>query len=229
MNFSAKEFWTDGATLGSLSPSMGGLCRCTCGGYFLTRDAEVVETVRTPKPIAPPDWRERDVAHYLRYPGQTSQEFMMSAYDTRSINVIEGERVPLPQDVKYVMDDELIRVIESAPDDSSLMLTARRRYWRYLNEPHREVYRILRETDKDSFPPYAPTSEQLNNMQQILDLINQGEKPNFFEVCELYREMSKFYEAQQALDLAKDSEPRLIKMMNMLIAEKVNGPVRYRL
>ena len=213
MNFSASEYWTDGATVASLAPNMGGLCRCTCCGYFLIGDAKVVETVRTPKPIAPPDWREENIPHFLRRTGETNEEYKASLYDTRPIEVIEAERVPLPQDVMYVMDDELIRVIESAPDDSSLMMTARRRYWRHLNEPYREVYRQLRETDKVSYPPFAPTDEQINNMQQILDLINQGDKPNWFEVCELYREMSKFDKAQQALDLAKDSEPRLIKML----------------
>ena len=229
LNFSASEFWTDGGTLHSLAPSTGGLCRCTCEGYFLLGDAELIETIRKPKPIAPEGWRDRTDNWLTRFFGRESKEEILWRYDTRPIEVIEAERVPLPQDVKYVKDDELIQVIESAPDDSSVMNVTRRRYWIHLNEPHREAYRLLRETDKVSFPPYAPTEAQLNNMQQILDLINQGDNPNWFEVCELYREMSKFYEAQQALDLDKDSEPRLIKMMNELIADKVNGPVRYRL
>ena len=70
---------------------------------------------------------------------------------------------------------------------------------------------------------------QLNNMQQILDLINQGDEPYWFEVFELYREMSKFDEAKQALDLAKELEPRLAEMMSDLLAKKVNAPVRYKL
>ena len=43
-------------------------------------------------------------------------------------------------------------------------------------------------------------------MQQILDLINQGDEPNWFEVCELYREMHKFDEAKKALNLTKMSD-----------------------
>jgi cytochrome c-type biogenesis protein CcmH/NrfG len=66
-------------------------------------------------------------------------------------------------------------------------------------------------------------------MTARFDLINQGDKPNWFEVCELYREMGKFYEAQQALDLAKELEPRLAEMMNALIYKKNNCPVRYKL
>lgn len=143
--------------------------------------------------------------------------------------MIEAERVPLPQDVQLVKDAELIQVIESASSDHSLMLAARRRYWRYLNDPYREVYRLLREADKSSLAQYAPTETQLTNMQQILDLINQGDEPNWLEVCELYREMSKFDEAKQALDLAKELEPRLAEMIGELIAKKVNAPVRYKL
>ena len=120
-------------------------------------------------------------------------------------------------------------MIESSPSDPSLLLVARKRYWRYLNDPYREAYRLLREADKSSFAPYAPTEMQLNNMQQILDLINQGDEPYWFEVFELYREMSKFDEAKQALDLAKELEPRLAEMMSDLLAKKINAPVRYKL
>ena len=94
----------------------------------------------------------------------------------------------------------------TSPSDHSLILAARRRYWRYLNDPYREAYRLLRENDKSSFAPYAPTETQLTNMQQILDLINQGDEPNWFEVCELYREMHKFDEAKKALNLTKMSD-----------------------
>jgi hypothetical protein len=228
MNFSASEHWTDGATFGSLSPSTGGLCHCTCGGYFLIKDTEVVETVRTPKPFPPTDWND-DAPHFLMLPGETPQQYKNRTYDTRPIEVIEAERVPLPQNIEFVKDNELIQVIESSPSDSSLLLVARRRYWRHLNEPYRQAFRLLRETDKDSFPAFTPTEAQLNNMQQILYLINQGDEPNWFEVCELYREMSKFYEAQQALELAKELEPRLAEMMSDLLAKKMNAPVRYKL
>ena len=228
MNFSAREYWTDGATVDSLTPSTGGLCRCTCGEYFLLKDAEKVQTVRTPKPIPPRDWNN-DAPHFLMLPGETTQQYKNRIYDTRPIKVIEAERVPLPQDVQFIKDPELIQVIESASSEYSLMLAARRRYWRYLNDPYREAYRLLRETDKSSFAPYAPTEMQLTNMQQILDLVNQGDEPNCFEVCELYREMSNFYEAQQALDLAKEPEPRLTEMMSELLSKKVNAPVRYKL
>jgi hypothetical protein len=204
MNFSAHEHWTDGAMFGSLTPSTGGLCRCTCGGYFLIKDAEVVETVRTPKPFPPKDWND-DAPHFLMLPGETNQQYKNRMYDTRPIEVIEAERIPLPQNVQFIKDAELIQVIESTSSDHALMLTARRRYWRHLNDPYREAYRLLRKTEKACFAPYAPSKVQLVNMQLILDLINQGDKPNWFEVCELYREMGKFYEAQQALDLAKET------------------------
>ena len=228
MNFSAREHWTDGATVDSLTPSTGGLCCCTCGGYFLINDAEVVETVRTPKPFPPKDWND-DAPHFLMLPGETTQQYKNRMYDTRPIEVIEAERIPLPQKIIFVKDNELIQVIESSPSNPSLLLVARRRYWRHLNEPYRQAYRLLRETDKDSFPAFMPTETQLNNMQQILALIKQKENPNWFEVCELCREMSKFDEAKQALDLANGLEPRLLTMMNSLIDKKVNCPVRYRL
>ena len=109
------------------------------------------------------------------------------------------------------------------------MLVARKRFWRHLNDPYREAYRLLRKIDKAAFAPYAPTEVQLNNMQQILDLINQGVEQNWFEVCELFREMNKFDEAKQAIDLAKEPEPRLAEMMKALIYKKINCPVRYKL
>lgn len=68
INFSAKEYWTDGATVGSLSPTTGGICRCTCGEYFLLKDAEKVQTVRTPKTIPPTDWNN-EAPHFLMLPG----------------------------------------------------------------------------------------------------------------------------------------------------------------
>jgi hypothetical protein len=84
MNFSAREHWTYGATFGSLSPSTGGLCRCTCGGYFLIKDAEVVETVRSPKPLPPKDWND-DAPHFLMLPRETTQQYKNRMYDTRPI------------------------------------------------------------------------------------------------------------------------------------------------
>jgi len=106
---------------------------------------------------------------------------------------------------------------------------ARRRYWRYLNDPFREIYREHRNKDQSSFPIFEPTELQISNMTALLELLLQTSQTNDpFEVIELFRELGKFNEAKSRLDQVEDQKNVLFKIMSELIEEKTIGPARFR-
>jgi hypothetical protein len=105
------------------------------------------------------------------------------------------------------------------------------------------VVRILRRSEPQwiadklkrpfTVPPYSPTTEQIDNMKQLLKLIQSGAEEPFeadgTEIVELYRELGQFEEAKEALSLCTEDYQATRKMV---IAEQIdqrsNAPIRYR-
>lgn len=210
VNFSAMEYWTDGARVHSLMPTDGGLRRCRCGTYFLLKN-------------------------------------------TFSVGVEQERKTPISQSVK---DEELaIALLEQlAPDVESVV---RRRYWRLLNDPYRELYRVHRDREnikfkkKNSFfsrlqmifarveelaaettfsvPEFAPSDVLIRNLQCLLKLNESEGEKNYFEIAEINRELSEFDKAREALAMEHDVRDALCRTLSGLIDAQINAPCRYRM
>ena len=229
INLSASEFWTDGQRVHGLYPNDGGLRSCNCGAYFLLKDAEKVDFIPEAKPIAPEGWANIKSTWWTRFRGKQTKEQVMVFYDTRPLEVIKSETKAVPPHTQFVKDQELDQVIHDCFGERDVLIVARRRFWRYLNDPFRDIYREHRNKDQTSYPLFEPTEIQVSNMLALLDLLLQtSEKSDPFEVIELFRELGKFNEAKSRLDQVENQNNVLFKVMSELIEEKTIGPARFR-
>lgn len=221
MNYSAREYWTDGQRVSSLAPTDGGLRRCECGAYFLMQNAVEI--------------------------------FGMSE---------EEKQATAPA---FQVIDEKLPSLLALPLNEDIEIVVRRRYWRYLNDPYRELYRAHRKSVEDAVdeankgantfwrtlggplpgnkpprpaavvppskvftvPPHTPTAAQQENMQALLRLLLKSEKPDPIEIAELYRELGDYDSALKAIEKFKETEHTASMLIRQLIAEKVNEPMRW--
>jgi hypothetical protein len=247
INTRAWEYWTDGYDHGSLFSTSEGLRRCLCGRCFLLDTAKHIETIREPslaKP-APKGWETRKDTWWTRLLGRETQEEIMLRYDTRPIEEIEAERIrfestPIPPSPNGVEDSELLALIqyelESEVANASLLETARRLYWRYLNQPFRDVYRAYREAHADevdekgyskTFPEYLPSVEQTRNMEQLAILLESAAEPSWLELAELYRELGDMDAAAKALVHPAPFKKFKHFVISELVTRKVRCPVMF--
>ena len=236
INFMAWEYWTDGYAEGSLAPGGEWLRRCICGRCFLLGSAERVGTIRARGPLAPKDWEKRKDDWWSRLLGRETREEILERYDTRSTAVIEAEQRSIPPSPNYFANSELRALIDSEVADVGVTATARRLYWRHLNEPFREIYRAFREAHKGevspdgnsaTFPDYLPGPEQTQNMEQLVKLLETSAEHHWLELAELYREMGDMDAARTALSRIAGEQERLHFVIDKLITLNVRGPVRY--
>jgi hypothetical protein len=229
INFTASEHWTDGATENSLSQFDGGLRRCSCGSYFLSGYAERVGFI----------------------PKNTGQQPEQSEYSITKIFgkigkllIAEGKAKPqsirklpsqwaanetvIPPKAQSVTGSAIAELLESKPQDKNLVIQARRLYWRFLNDQFRDEYRAHRDIHKDSFPAYAPSAAQMDNMQQLAALLEEHDMVDELELGELYRELGQPLKARAKLTKVDEEDKKLCAMQLSLLEKGYSGPARFR-
>jgi hypothetical protein len=228
INFMAWEHWTDGYDHQSLAPVGHGLRRCLCGRCFLMVDAEEVEFITPAEQLASLGWRQRAGRWCQRLLGGRS-----------ALAAAEAEEALAPPRVGKIANTELPNLIESEASDLRIMEIARRLYWRDLNHPAREAYRVFREAHKDdvdkkgnstTFPEFLPSAEQTQNMAHLVCLLEgraseQGYQ--WLEIAELYRELGDMGAAKRALNRVMGDNDRLHFVIDTLVGHGVRGPARF--
>ena len=229
LNLSAMEYWTDGRRVNGLSPNDGGLRVCKCGQFYLLKDTTNIEFIENQKPVAPEGWENIKENWWTRFRKKQTKAQIMAFYDTRPIEVINAESAAIPQHTVFVKDEDLPSVIDQCYGEREILIIARRRYWQSLNDPFRDVYRKHREKHPDGFPDFVPNTTQVENMYSLLDLLLVMEqKPDEFEVIELFRELGNFYEAGVRLDRAENKSDRIHEVLSELMNRKLSTPARFR-
>jgi hypothetical protein len=229
INFMASEHWTDGATENSLSQSDGGLRRCTCGGYFLSGYAERVGFI--PKNTGQhPQQSEYSIAKIFGKIGK-----LLIAVDKAKPQTIRklpsqwaANETDLPPKAQSVTGSAIAELLDSKPQDKNLLIQARRLYWRHLNNQFRDEYRAYKEVHKDSFPAYAPSAAQMDNMEQLAALLEDHDMVDELELGELYREMGQPLKARAKLAKVGEEDKKLCSMQLSLIEQGYEGPARFR-
>jgi hypothetical protein len=166
----------------------------------------------------------------------------------------EERTAPNPQ---FVNDSELEVLLKTnlSPEVETVV---RQRYWRFLNEPYRDLYRAHRENedlkfqrsngflnkilkrfglfrgdraneDKFTVPDFVPSHEFCNNLECLLALIDASESHDHLEITEILRELSRFDEAEQALAMSADDVSTTANLLRQLVGERSNAPYRYRM
>ena len=191
--------------------------------------------------------------------------------DTISLDINANDEIKAPEHVEFAELPQIIATTKS----SHVEVTARRNYWRGLNDEYRVIYRAHQDHEKaleeaqwfedyyaslpawqrpfrrllgskppENFPKerrpfnaphYTPSSEQLDNMTQLLNLILAGSAAedwiDWLEVAELYREQGMFDEAREMLSRCKDDEQEGVTwgVIQRLADHGYIGPVRFRM
>jgi hypothetical protein len=152
----------------------------------------------------------------------------MQNYDTRSEEDIAAAIRDMPIETHVVSESDLPVVIEKCEGKREILIEARRRLWRSMNDPFRKLYRQYKENNPDSYPPYSATYVQKENMLKLAYLLEESYSPNWLEVSELCREVGDMGAAKEALKLSSKSDKKLIDVVGELIATNYTGPVLYR-
>ena len=229
INFMASEHWTDGATENSLSQSDGGLRRCKCGSYFLSGYAERVGFI--PKNSGQqPEQTEYSIAKIFGKIGN-----LLIAEDKAKPQTIlklpsqwAANETVIPPKAQSVTAAAIAELLDSKPQDKNLLIQARRLYWRYLNDQFRDEYRAYKEVHKDSFPAYAPSAAQMDNMEQLATLLEDHDMIDELELGELYRELGQPLKARAKLAKVGDDDRKLCEMQLKLIEMGYQGPARFK-
>ena len=227
INLMAHEYWTDGRNVGGLMPGDGGLRVCSCGVYYLIGDCERVMWIPRPKPIPLEGWQSMKSNWWTRLLGKPTKADIMLHFDTRPLHEIEAEQIKVPES-KHVPDSSMPDVFNQKNANTSLLIVARRRYWRFLNDPFREIYREHRRLHGESFPDYAPTDIQADNMIKLIELLDRPHSSNWVEIAELSRELGDFEVANSALTFHKGSDNKFKDVVGRLIDIKVASPARFK-
>ena len=229
INFMASEHWTDGATENSLSQSDGGLRRCTCGGYFLSGHAERVGFV--PKNAGQKqEQSEYSIAKIFGKIGKLLiAEDKAKPQTTRKLpSQWAANETVIPPKAQSVTGLAIAELLDSKLQDKNLLIQARRLYWRHLNNQFRNESREYRDIHKDSFPAYAPSAAQMDNMEQLATLLEDHDMVDELELGELYRELGQPLKARAKLAKVGEDDRKLCEMQLKLIEMGYQGPARFR-
>lgn len=222
----AIEHWTDGRTVGSLSPTDGGLRRCTCGSYFLLSNSEPLELIRKQEPFRQ-DTRALQIEAWLsKKSDESTTEAMERLFGLQQETAIEA--IPIPPVAERVNDNELNELLATNFTDRALLIVARRRYWRYLNDPYRDVYRTHKENNSVTYPAYEPSTVQIDNMLRLMLMLQEKPSVDSFEIVELHRELGEPEKALEVLSTLKDQLHVFVRVSKQMINDYIVGPVRYK-
>lgn len=228
INFSAGEIWTDGRAVNGLYPQDWGLRQCACNSYYLINQCEKLHVIEQAKPVAPTYWAKgSDSWWWKNVLGRHTREYYEKYYDTRSLELIEAESKATPPNAIHVDDQYLDKVIANGEGNLELLVIARRRLWRFLNDPYRDLYREHKKVSPATFPEYIPSYEVLSNVQALIDLLTLVDEPNNLELAELYRQLGKFELARKFLDSIDLNDNDQARVIAVLLDQKRIGPAWY--
>jgi hypothetical protein len=221
MNFSAREYWTDGYTNGGLMPNGFGLRKCLCGAFYLRR--EMV------------DLGEVDESE-LENPSHVQAEDLPKAIaEARNDQVAMAARLEYWQHLNHAYRDSY-RAHRDAEE------AATQAAWELANPDTRSLWQKLRKVPAPAYtrpsnspftyPPFEPSQAQQDNMRALLPLLNNTDKRRAYlqEIVELHRELGEFEEAAKVLaEYEENDQGTTSKLLDDLVKKEETAPVRYRL
>ena len=150
---------------------------------------------------------------------------MERLFRVRPKDYVEQLEIQIPPPAKHLDDSELASFLTNDNLSTALLIVARRRLWRYLNDSYRSLYRQHRALDPNSIPTYEPSAVQIENMLRLTSMLEADKLADPIEISELYRELGEFKKSLKFLEFAIDqSNPRVgiqKRLCDMLIAAPV--------
>ena len=134
----------------------------------------------------------------------------------------------IPAQAQSVTGAAIAKLLDSKPQDKNLLIQACRLYWRHLNNQFRDEYRAYRYIHKDSFPAYAPSAAQMDNMEHLAELLEDHDMVDQLELGELYREMGQPLKARSKLAKVGEDDRKLCDKQLSLLEMGYQGPIRFK-
>jgi hypothetical protein len=221
INFSAREYWTDGYTEGRLMPGGFGLRKCVCGAFFV--GSELI------------DLGEADDSD-LDFPSNVQPEDLPQAIaHARNAEVELAARLEYWQDLNhaYRQSYRAHRDAEEAANKAAWDLANPdpRSFWQKLLKLPAPAY-ARSNNSRFTYPSFEPSQVQQDNMRALLRLLETLGKrqPYLEEIIELHRELGEFEEATKALtEWEEIDQSKTCKLLADLVRDKSKAPVRFRL
>lgn len=199
---------------------------CRCGTGFLLMDAVKLDIEAGLEITEAEDVNPKDLPRVISNAPSPRLEVMARRNYWRHLNDAYRVKYREHQEKKIAFERKLLRRVSYG----SLLILQR-------------VVRILRRSEPRwitakldrpfTVPPYSPTTEQIDNMKQLLILIQSGAEEPFeadgTEIVELYRELGQFEQAKDTLGLCtEDYQATRKKVIAEQIDQRVSAPMRYR-
>ena len=211
-------------------PGGGGLRKCKCGQFYLLREATALGLEAGPETAHTQFVDTADLVDAIRASSPTVELVARREY-WKHLNdpyreLYRAHRQAEDNAAKEKWDAEW----HAAKPDTRPVLR------RFLDRVLRKKPAVPPPMDIRSFsvPPYQPSDLQIRNMKRLLELIlektHEPYGPDMLEVAELYRELGRFEEAQDALKKCPADDIGVPeKLMESLIRESQSAPIRYRM
>lgn len=221
MNFSAREYWTDGYTYGGLMPNGFGLRKCICGAFYLRREMVDLGQVDETELENPSHVQAEDLPNAIAKARNVQVEMAARLEYWQHLNHSYRESYRAHRDA----EEAVIKAAwESANPDS-------RNLWQKLCKVPAPTY-TPPSNSPFTYPPFEPSQVQQDNMRALLLLLNSEDKRRMHleEIVELHRELGEFEEAAKALDEYEEIDrSKSSKLLAKLVKDKETAPMRYRL
>lgn len=224
MNFMADENWTDGWREASLMPNDTGLRRCQCGQFLLMRETESLGMAEHTEELSPLP---------LPQPHELGQ--CIASNPAPAIEIAARTELWWHHNHAYRHGYRAHRAAEEQ---------ATRQAWEAAHPDQRTLWDKLQGKPAPQYhrprnapftiPPFVPTKEQLQNMQQLCALLEQegSEFPDYqaITLAELYRQQSLWAQAQASLDKVSPQERQHqpFGLIQQMLHEKTAAPMRYQ-
>ncbi len=230
INFSASAFWTDGKRENSLMPNDSGLRKCQCGNYFIQSEAVKLEIPAGDDRKFAPHVHTSDLKHAIAIATSEKVELAARRDYWMHLNDAYREKYCAHRDEEDAQTDAKWENEwrQQNPDDRSIFIKfidklKRVKPKRPSSNPNRSF----------TFPAFQPTTEQVENMERLTELLlSSTERLHLeypIELAELYRELGKFDTAIKLINGIKDEDQDSFSQLLLeLSIEKTTAPIRYR-
>jgi hypothetical protein len=214
VNLSACEYWSDGRKVHGLFSTDGGLCKCICGSLYAYKECKSIRLIRGASINAPVE--NRSIFDKLFGLNKSKKE-----------SALRGGFL-MPPRATLVNDNEVKEFLKPQYIHGSLVEgILRRRYWRILNDPIRESFKIFRSKNPGDLLPFKSSLDHFNNLNRLYELVIRNGDSSLDERVELLREMGRFNEAKILLRNVDPDEMTIHAIQLELVEKRYRGPVRY--
>jgi hypothetical protein len=222
INLSAREYWSDGHKEAALFVEDGGLSKCSCGAFYLLREALRLEEKPEPDTQVVQPIEDSDLPLAVKScskPIELQARRLYWRYLNHEYRLVYKAHMVASAQGK-IRSSAAARLVSLCLELAVKGLL-----------PDRDKAKASIATP-DNHPPFEPSADQKLNMERLIELIQErghdDQPSDMAEVAELYRELGLFDQAKEAINRSSPDRTRLpIKLIARMIDSKQRAPFSF--